>query len=101
MYGVISAVPAPVEAYDSAHAEIGRRTEGKVEGLLVHIGRATSSGFEVIEVWESREHFERYSQEVVNVVMAELAPGQPPPAGQGAVEFDVHGLVIPSAGIYH
>jgi hypothetical protein len=100
MYGVISAVPAPVEVYDAAHAELGRRTEGKVEGLLVHVGRATSGGFEIIEVWESREHFERYAQELVNAVMAEVAPGQAAPAGQGAVEFEVRGLVIPSAGIY-
>jgi hypothetical protein len=99
MYGVISAVPAPVEVYDQAHAELGRRTGGKVEGLLVHIGRATSGGFEVLEVWESREHFER-SQEVVNAVMAEMSPGEAPPAGQGPVEFDVRGLAIPSAGIY-
>jgi|SRR5215213_5685522 len=101
MYGVVSTVPAPVEMYDAEHAAIGRRTEEKVEGLLVHIGRATSDGFEVIEVWESREHFERYTQEVVNPVMAEVAPGQAPPAGQGPVQFDVRGLVIPSAGIFH
>jgi hypothetical protein len=100
MYGVISAVPAPVDLYDRAHAELGRRTDGRVEGLLVHIGRATSGGFEVIEVWESREHFERYAQELVNAVMADVAPGQAPPAGQSAVEFEVRGLVIPSAGIY-
>jgi hypothetical protein len=101
MYGVLSRVPAPIEAYDAAHAEVGRRSGGTVEGLLVHIGRATDDGFEVVEVWESRDHFERYTREVVNPVMAELAPGAPPPApGQGYVEFDVRGLVIPSAGTY-
>lgn len=100
MYGLISSVPAPVELYDGAHAEIGRRSEGKAEGLLVHVGRATPSGFEVIEVWESREHFERYTREVVIPVMADVAPGQAPSDDQGAVEFEVRGLVIPSAGIY-
>jgi len=100
MYGVVSTVPAPVELYDSAHAEIGRRSEDKVEGLLVHVGRATSDGFEVIEVWESREHFERYTQDVVNPVMAEVAPGPAPADGKGPVEFQVRGLVIPSAGIF-
>ena len=99
MYGVISAVPAPVEMYDGAHAEIGRRGGVSAEGLLVHLARATESGFEVLEVWESREHFERYNQEVVNPVMADLAPGAPP-ASQAAVEFEVRGLVIPSADLY-
>jgi hypothetical protein len=100
MYGVLSRVPAPIEAYDAAHAEVGRRSEGKAEGLLLHIGRATDDGFEVIEVWESREHFERYTRDVVIPVMAELSPGPPPTPGQGYVEFDVRGLVVPSAGIY-
>ena len=98
--GVLSSVPAPIEAYDAAHAEVGRRSEGVVDGLLVHIGRATEEGFEVLEVWESREHFERYTREVVNPVMAELSPGPPPTPGQGYVEFDVRGLVIPAAGLY-
>ena len=99
MYGVLSSVTAPVEAYDAAHAEVGRRSGGTVDGLLVHVGRATESGFEVLEVWESREHFQRYTEEVVNPIMAELAPGAPP-ASQGVVEFDVRGLVLPSAGLY-
>jgi hypothetical protein len=99
MYGVLSSVPAPVEMYDAMHAEIGRRSGGKVDGLLVHVGRATETGFEVLEVWESREHFERYNNEVVFPIMADLAPGAPSP-NQAAVEFDVRGLVIPSAGTY-
>jgi hypothetical protein len=99
MDGVLSSVPAPIEAYDVAHAEVRRRSGGVVEGLLVHVGRATDQGFEVLEVWESREHFERYTREIVNPIMAELAPGAPP-ASQGGMEFEVRGLVIPSAGTY-
>lgn len=49
---------------------------------------------------ESREHFERYNRDVVGPAMAEVAPGQAAPAG-GPPEFDVRGLIIPSAGIYH
>ena len=101
MYGVLSTVPAPVELYDALHAEVLRRGEGKADGLLVDVGRATDDGFEVLEVWESREHFERYNQDVVGPVMADLAPGPPPAPGQGYVEFEVRGLVIPSAEISH
>ncbi len=98
MYGVISTVPAPVEVYDAAHAAVGRRSD-KPDGLLVHVGRATDGGFEVLEVWESRDHFERFNRDVVGPVMAELAPGQPAPPPPP--EFEVRGLVVPSAGIYH
>jgi hypothetical protein len=101
MYGVLSRVPAPVEMYDALHAEVLRRGEGKGDGLLFHVARATDDGFEVVEVWESREHFERFNRNVVGPVMADLAPGPPPAPGQGYDEFEVRGLVLPSAGIYH
>jgi len=101
MYGVVTEVPAPVELYDAAHAAVGRRSGAKIDGLLVHIGRPTSSGFQVIEVWESREHFDRYNREVVGPVMADLAQGQPAPVVPPSVEFDVRGLVIPAANLYH
>jgi hypothetical protein len=86
--------------YDAAHAAVGQHTGAKIDGLLVHIGRATSSGFQVIEVWESRKHFDRYNQEVVGPVMADLTQGEPAPAVAPPVEFDVHGLVIPAANLY-
>ena len=101
MYGVVTEVPAPVELYDAAHAAVGRRSGAKIDGLLAHIGRATSSGFQVIEVWESREHFERYNRDVVGPVMTDLAQGQPAPTGPPPVEFDVRGLVIPAANLYY
>jgi hypothetical protein len=97
MFGVITAVPAPVEFYDAVHAELRRRTGGKVDGLLVHIARATDDGFEVVEVWRSREEFERYAREIVDPVLAELSGGRAPAAGEGGRPFEVLGLVIPAA----
>ena len=61
MYGVITTVPAPVAMYDGMHAEMlkmQRRTGTSVDGLLVHVGRATPDGFEVLEVWESKELYD-------------------------------------------
>ena len=99
MYAVATEVPAPAEVYDAIHAELLRRTEGPVEGLLVHIGRATPSGFEVIEVWESREQFERYTQEVDSLA-AELFQGVLPSAAPAPEEIDLRGLLIPAAKIF-
>jgi hypothetical protein len=56
MYGVITTVPAPVEIYDRMHAEIFKRVGMSIDGFLVHIGRATTDGFQVLKVWESKEH---------------------------------------------
>ena len=95
MYGVITTVPAPIDMYDRMHAEIGIP-----DGLLVHIGRATTDGFQVLEVWESKEHYDRANTDIVFPLMRELAGDQPPPSMEQATEtFDVRGLLIPNGNI--
>ncbi len=89
-YGVIVTVPAPVEMYDGLHAELMRTP---VEGLLVHLARPTTAGFEVIEVWESQEQCDRYTREVVWPLAARLADGGPPAPEPTTEEFEVRGLV--------
>ena len=79
MYGVITTVPAPVEMYDGMHAEMlkmERRTGTSVDGCLVHVGRATPDGFEVLEVWESKEHYDRANADIVFPLMRKLACDQ-------------------------
>ena len=99
MYGVISTIPAPVEMYDAVHGEILRRF-GAFDGLLVHIGRTTTDGFQVVEVWESKEHYDRANTDIVFPLMRELAGDQPQPSIEQATEaFNVHGLVIPRGNI--
>jgi hypothetical protein len=100
MYGAITTIPAPVETYDTVHAEILRRVGMSFDGLLVHIGREATDGFQVLEVWESKEHYDRANTDIVFPLMQELAGDQPPPSMDQAREtFDVHGLVIPSGNI--
>jgi hypothetical protein len=100
VYGVITTVPAPVEMYDGMHAEIIKRVGTSVDGLLVHVGRATPDGFQVLEVWESKEHYDRANTDILFPLMRELAGDQPPPSIEQATEaFDVHGLVIPGSNI--
>jgi hypothetical protein len=94
-YAHIIDVPAPVEMYDALHAEILRRSGATVDGLLVHVGRSTASGFQVLEVWESRSHFDRYNDEVALPAVEHLSAGQAGPAPQLAIEeFQVRGLVL-------
>lgn len=101
MYGVITTVSAPVEMYDGMHAELMRRSDGyDVEGLLVHIARATADGFEIFEVWESKEVCDRAHAEIVVPLMRELMGDQPAPPIEQAVEsVEVRGLVIPRGDI--
>lgn len=98
IWGVIIDVPAPVGVYDAVHAALLQRTGGVADGLVVHLARATGDGFQVVEVWDSREQAERYEREVLGPVMAEIASGIPP-AGKAVTEIEVHGLVVPRAGV--
>jgi hypothetical protein len=55
-HGLVMKVPAPTEFYDALHTEVGRRSTGRADGLLLHVGRVTDEGFEVLEIWESKEN---------------------------------------------
>src|ERR1700712_1729166 len=97
-YGFIMDVPAPVEAYEAMHAEIGRRVTGSLEGLIFHVGRATDRGFQIIEMWDSKEHYQHYDAEFVQPVLAEFSGGRP--MGEPAMEeFEPRGLIVPSAQV--
>lgn len=100
MYGVIITVPAPVEMYDRMHAEMKQQSGTSVDGCLVHVGRATPDGFEVLEVWESKERYDRANADIVFPLMQKLAGDRPAPPIEQAIEtFEVHGLVIPRGDI--
>jgi hypothetical protein len=100
MYGVITTIPAPVEMYDALHAEWLKRVGATVDGLLVHIGRTATDGFQTLEVWQSKEHYDRANTDIVFPLMRELAGDEPPPSTEPATEtFDVRGLEIPSGNI--
>lgn len=86
--------------YDAVHTALLARTGTHVDGLLLHIGRATPDGFQVIEVWTSRDHYDRYNRDLVAPLIAELAgDNAPTPSSQDIEEFEVRGLVIPTGSV--
>ena len=100
-YGVVTTLSAPLEVYDQIHSQVMSQTPIAIDGLLLHIGRPSPTGFEVVEVWESRDHYDRYNRELVEPLIAELA-GADGPASAGSQqieEFEVRGLVIPRGGV--
>ena len=93
MKGVVFDVPAPVEVYDAVHAAVLERMGTDVNGLLVHLARATNAGFQVVDVWEFLDACERYHEEIQEITGSEAV------AGATVTEFEVHGLVIPAAAV--
>jgi hypothetical protein len=97
-YAHIVDVAAPIEMYDALHADILRRGGHAADGLLVHVGRPTASGFQVLEIWESRSHFEHYNDQIVLPGLERMTAPRPGPSPQQTIqEFDVHGLVLTGA----
>jgi hypothetical protein len=100
VYGIITTVPAPVEMYDGMHAEMLKRVGTSIDGLLVHVGRATTDGFQTVEVWESKEHYDRANADIVFPLIRELTGEERSPSiGQTTEVFDLHGLVIPRGNL--
>ena len=97
-YGVIVTMAAPIETYDTLHQALLRETDGHVAGLLVHIARPTPDGFQVIEVWESKEHSDRANQEII-WPLARRVLDQPPPTEPVVEEIEIRGLVIPTGDL--
>jgi hypothetical protein len=98
-HGLVMDVPAPIEFYDAVHAEVARRSTGGIDGMLLHIGRPTTNGFQVLEIWESKEKCDRFVAEVVEPATASVWGGQAAPGQPVVEEFEPRGLIIPSAAI--
>lgn len=95
-YGHLVDMPASAEFYDAIHAETLRRTQGNVDGLLVHLARRTATGFQVIEVWTDRGSFQRADREILRPIIASVTGSAQPVGRPPQVEdFVPRGLVIP------
>lgn len=100
MYGLSITMPAPVETYEELHAEMIKRAGTAIDGLLVHIGRAHPDGFEVLEIWESKEQYDRANVDIVFPLMRELLGDAPDPSmAPQTTLLDVRGLVMPRGDI--
>ena len=87
-FGVIQRVRAPLEAYHALHKEIGELLGGTVpEGAIVHIARPTDDGFELIEVWDSKEQYDAFNRDVFPAAVARVGADTDGPAPE-VIEFE-------------
>ena len=100
-YGVVTSLSAPIEVYDQIHTQVIGKSAIAIEGLLLHIGRPSPAGFEVVEVWESRAHYDRYQRQLMATLADGSGAGTPPSMPAPTTEeFEVRGLVIPKGDIF-
>lgn len=92
-YGVITTVAGSADAYQRIHEAALRRTRGVLDGLLLHVGRETNEGFEVIEVWNTKEQCERCNREILRPLLADTA-AEMSPGDTVTQEFEPRGLIL-------
>ena len=79
------------EQYEAVNAEIGVE-ENPPEGLVFHAAGPVEGGWNVIDFWESREHFDRFFGERVGPAIEALGD-KAPPNPPSIKEFPVHNTI--------
>lgn len=99
MYGITTHVPAPSEAYHAAHQAVLDviAEQGGGGGLVLHLAYPTAGGFDIVEVWETREHAELFNSTVVPVAMQRA--GMPDGAVPRVEEFEPLGVMVPPSEV--
>ena len=85
------------EQYDAVNEEMGIQ-DNPPDGMLVHFGGEGPNGWRITDVWESREHFDRFNEERLFPAIRKVTgfdPAQAPPPGSNAsqAEWPVHTLI--------
>ncbi|GAA1984687.1 hypothetical protein GCM10009817_27650 [Terrabacter lapilli] len=72
MYGYTLHFPAPIEAYRAMHKAVLEvvAEEGGGDGLLLHVAYPTDRGFDLTEVWESKENLDTFNRDVLPKAMS-------------------------------
>jgi hypothetical protein len=80
-------------SYDAISERL-RADDRPIEGFLVHTAGYTGHGFRIFEVWETREHFERFLEERLMPLVHELADAGNTPE---TTIYELHGFLTPPA----
>lgn len=99
MYGIRMHVPAPSELYRPVHQAVMEivEEEGGGEGLVAHVAYRTEQGFDIVEVWESREQCEAFNASVMPKALERAGVAEDAPEPQ-IEEFEPLGVMAPAAG---
>jgi hypothetical protein len=81
------------EIYDRVNAEM-KIEDSPPEGLIVHTAGELDGVFQIVDVWESAEHAERFDRDRLAPAVAEVV-GMTQPEGPPTRAYELHKLVRP------
>jgi hypothetical protein len=98
LYGYTSHVPAPIAVYQAMHRAVLQVVdqEGGGEGLILHLAYPTDEGFDLIEVWESKEDLDAFNHDVWPKAMARAGMPMDGPQPE-PIEFTPAAVMTPRA----
>jgi hypothetical protein len=85
---------ATLDQYDQILEKMGYAAKGPgPAGAISHFATTTDSGLRVVDVWQSKEQFEKFAQDHIGPYSAEVGITDPP-----AMQFfEVHNYLTPGA----
>ena len=98
MYGYTMHIPAPIEVYYAMHKAVVDVVdeEGGGEGLVLHFAYSTEAGFDLTEVWESKEELDAFNRDVFPKAMARAGMPMDGPSPE-PLEFVPAAVMTPRA----
>lgn len=85
---------ATLDQYDKICQKMGLTPKGPgPAGAISHFSTMTDSGLRVVDVWETKEQFEKFAQEQIGPFSQEVGMSEPPKMQF----FDVHNYFTPGA----
>lgn len=93
-YAWVQDVPITVEIYDQIKAQIMEKTGGQPpEGAIVHVVQKLPNGLRYLDVWESKEACDRFTEEILHPIVWRALKGSGMPIPQSEPprnEIDVY-----------
>ena len=85
---------ATLDQYDQICSKMGLTPQGAgPAGAVSHFATMTDSGLRVVDVWETKEQFEKFAQEQIGPFSADVGVTAPPQMQF----FDVHNYFTPGS----
>src|SRR3954451_6590222 len=91
-------VEEETERSTANYDEIDRRLHERgvaPEGFIMHAAGYTGHGFRIIEIWESREQFDRFYEDHVMPTVREIARSEDDTRPPQLTVYELHNLIVP------
>lgn len=91
----ISQPPITREMYDAVNTELLRVRDTPPDGLIMHSAGEANGKWQIVDVWESEEHAQRFDSERLTPAIEAASGEAPPQASPEATVYELHNLLLP------